>query len=275
MADNRPVAVKDNYTLSHDNGVKGWTSFYSYLPDYMIGMNNYFYTFNGGNIYRHNTNEVRNNYYGVQYSSQIISVFNDEPLQNKLFKTLNIEGDDSWAATVTSDIQDSGFVQSSWFERKEQSYYAFIRNSGTTPASIGEYALRSLNGISDSISNLTTGNSTTYVFSPSTIIGSIVSVGDSIYYGQRNGDDVINITWGGNITDINVNPLQGANNIVVDVVAGATAPTSATNFIFFIKNAVAESHGILGHYAVFTITNGNTNAINLFALESEVMKSYP
>jgi len=54
-----------NYTLTYDEGVQGFPSFYSYYPDFMIGMNNYFYTFNGGNLYRHNVNESRNNFYGV------------------------------------------------------------------------------------------------------------------------------------------------------------------------------------------------------------------
>jgi len=43
----------------------------------------------------------------------------------------------------------------------------------------------------------------------------------------------------------------------------------------FIKNSVAESHGVLGHYCVFTLENDNTNKVELFAVESEVMKSYP
>ena len=68
------MAVKE--TLSYSDGVKGWPSFYSFLPDFMIGMNSYLYTFNGGNLYRHNTNALRNNYYGVQYNSNITSVFN-------------------------------------------------------------------------------------------------------------------------------------------------------------------------------------------------------
>ncbi len=34
-----------NYTLSYSEGVQGWTSFFSFYPDWMIGMNNYFYTF--------------------------------------------------------------------------------------------------------------------------------------------------------------------------------------------------------------------------------------
>ena len=95
--------TNSNYTISYDSLTKGFPSFYSYFPDWMIGMNNYFYTFNGGNLYRHNTNETRNNYYGQNYPSTLQTVFNDQPLENKLFKTINLEGDDSWGALITSD----------------------------------------------------------------------------------------------------------------------------------------------------------------------------
>ena len=42
-----------------------------------------------------------------------------------------------------------------------------------------------------------------------------------------------------------------------------------------IKNSIAESHGILGHYAEFTLTNTNTVAVELFAVDSDIMKSFP
>ena len=74
-----------NYTLSYSESAQGWPSFYSFIPDYMLGMNNYFYTFKGGNLYRHNVNETRNNFYGTQYNSKIQSVFNVSPLENKIF----------------------------------------------------------------------------------------------------------------------------------------------------------------------------------------------
>ncbi|MFN9901890.1 MAG: hypothetical protein ACK55Z_24530, partial [bacterium] len=87
-------------------------SFYSFNPDWMIGMNNYFYTFKGGNLYRHNVNNIRNNFYGVQYTSRLQSVFNEAPLENKLFKTINLEGDAAWGLTMVTDLQDDGFIQS-------------------------------------------------------------------------------------------------------------------------------------------------------------------
>jgi hypothetical protein len=107
-----------NYTLTYDDGAKGWVSFYSYNPDWMIGMNNYFYTFKSGNIWRHNTNETRNNFYGVQYNSRIISVINDKPLENKLFKTINIEGDDTWDATCKQTFKRLDLLMRSGLKRK-------------------------------------------------------------------------------------------------------------------------------------------------------------
>ena len=66
-------------TLSYSEDAQGWPSFYSFFPEYMIGMNGFFYSFNNGRLYRHNTNELRNNYYGEQYTSTITGVLNVEP----------------------------------------------------------------------------------------------------------------------------------------------------------------------------------------------------
>ena len=78
-------------------------------------MNNYFYTFKSGDIYRHNVNQIRNNFYNTQYTSTITSVFNDQPLENKLFKTINLEssfadGTHAWGGTFDTDIQTTGFI---------------------------------------------------------------------------------------------------------------------------------------------------------------------
>jgi hypothetical protein len=50
-----------NYTLTYSESSKGWPSFYSYHPEWIQGMNQYLYTFKGGNLYRHNVNDTRNN----------------------------------------------------------------------------------------------------------------------------------------------------------------------------------------------------------------------
>ena len=76
-----------NYTLTYSETAKGWPSFYTFYPEWMIGMNNYFYSFSGGNLWRHNSNSVnRCNWYGVQNACSIKTVFNHAPLESKLSK---------------------------------------------------------------------------------------------------------------------------------------------------------------------------------------------
>ena len=336
------AALTGNYTLTYSESAQGFPSFYSYYPDMMIGMNNYLYSFKGGNIYRHNTNDLRNNYYGVQYNSQITSIFNEQPLENKLFKTINLESDSAWGGTYTSDQQTTGSIDASYFVKKEGAWYAFMRNTGATPADAGEYPLRSLNGIgASSNTNVAAPAAAEIIFAIGTDIGSIVSIGDTLYFiaapvgtnstsgttltdatknfttlGIQPGDTVINTTvvpntsttvsvvgtttltlntnifpvigqnysipvgpnstpvLCGTITNIQVDLPAGINKIIVDTTAGSL-PAGTTDYFMFAKNQVAESHGILGHYCKFVLTNTDTTATELFAVESEVMKSFP
>lgn len=270
------VKTMANYTLTYSESVKGFPSFYSYVPDYMIGMNQYFYSFKGGNLWRHNTNETRNNYYGVQYNSKIKSVFNESPLQNKLFKTLNLESDGAWSATLTTDIQLTGYIESSWFEKKEQSWFAFVRNNGSTGADTteAEWELRSLNGIGRSTSVSGVSGARNINFANTISIGSILSVGDLLYFSQPPYDTP---QFAGKVTNIVQNIKGNTNYIEIDdTVAGAVTPIPiADAYYLFIKDPIAESHGVLGHYCEFELENTSTTATELFAVESDLMKSYP
>jgi len=277
-------ATKTTYTLSFSPPAEGWPSFYSYVPDWMQGMNQYFYSFSGGNLWRHNTNETRNNYYGVQYNSTVQSVFNQEPVTNKLFKTLSLEGDDAWGATFISELQTTGFINEEYFVEKESNWFAFLRNQGaanidTALEAAQEFPLRSANGIGNCLTAIIVGEVTTFAFPLTLPIGSIPSIGDNIYYALPPTPPATIYTpiYLGQITSINVDIPLGRNTIVVqqDVAGGGVLPSVDINYVMSTKNLVAESHGILGHYGVFTLTNINTGPVELFAVKSEVMKSYP
>lgn len=280
------------YTLSYSPQAEGWPSFYSYYPDWMIGMNNYFYTFKGGNLYRHNTNTQHNVFYydwwlvitgnpvtALQNAftpSMVKSVFNDVPLENKLYKTINLEGDHAWQADLYTDIQTTGLISKAWFEKKEGAWFAFLRNTGTTPAAPDEYALRSVNGIGNSVNISGPANATVVSFSinPLIQIGGIISIGDYLYYSLP--PTYATPILFGRVDAINVNYPAGINRLVVDTtIAGGSVPAIVDPYILYIKNQIAESHGLLGHYCVFTIENDDLNKVELFAVESEVMKSYP
>jgi len=271
--------TKANYTLTFSPPAEGWPSFYSYVPEWMQGMNQYFYSFSGGNLWRHNTNETRNNYYDEQYSSTVQSVFNQEPMTNKLFKTLALEGDHAWAATFVSELQTTGFINEEYFVEKESDWFAFLRNQGTTPASPAqEFPLRSANGIGNCLTATVVGEVTTFAFPLTLPIGSIPNIGDSIYYGIPVAfPAVLTPIYLGQITAISVDIPNAINTITVqqDVAGGGVLPSVDINYVMSTKNLVAESHGILGHYGVFTLTNIDTGPVELFAVKSEVMKSYP
>lgn len=278
------AGLTGNYTLTYSESSKGFPSFYSFAPDYMIGMNRFFYSFKGGNIWRHNTNDLRNTFYDVAYPATITSVFNDTPLENKVFKTINLESDDAWKATLTTDIQTTGLVEAAWFEKKEGNWFAFVRSDGPTGSATNEseWELRSLNGIGNS--SAVGGVAATYnIDFPLTLtIGSILSVGDLLYYAVPPVVPVTTLTpvFAGKVTDIQVDLPNNTNRIVIDASPG-TSP-GATNpipiqdaFFLYIKNPIAESHGILGHFCEFTLRLDSQTASELFAVESEVMKSFP
>ena len=270
-----PSPVETEYTLTYSQSSQGWPSFYSYIPDFMLGMNQYFYTFNGGNLFQHNDNVSRNNFYGQQYDSQITTVFNQNPLENKIFKTINLESDQPWQANLETDIQQNGFINSSWFEKKEGAYFAYVRQNGQVPALPGQYAMRSANGIGKSTSYTTVGNTTTLNFSTNPVveIGNIISIGDYVYFSLPS---YTTISLAGQVTNINVNLQTGVNQLSIDTSMTGTVPiTIQDSYILYIKNSVAESHGLLGHYCIFTLINQSPLATELFAVESEVMKSYP
>jgi hypothetical protein len=250
------------YTLTYSPPAEGWPSFYSFEPEWIQGMNQYLYTFNGGNLFRHNTNEVRNNFYGQQFNSTIQSVFNDDPIVNKVFKTLQIEGNRPWAATFTSDQQDGRFMDVGFFEKKEGDWFAFVRTENNNPALPDEYALRSLSGI---------GISDVVAAGQVVSIGSILSIGDDLYYALPPLYD--SIVYAGVVTAVNVDIPNGINQILHN--NGGT-PTLVQDALWLgIKNQQAESNGLLGHYGVFELTNTDTEAVEMFVARTEAMKSYP
>ena len=270
-----------NYTLSYSEGVAGWVSFYSYLPDWMIGMNNYFYTFKGGDLYRQNSGEERNTFYKPWWTkvgqplqafqpTTLQTVFNAAVLENKLFKTITLKGDSAWSAQLETDLQVSGFINSDWFEKKEATFFAFIRNN-----SLGELSLRSANGIGRSVSVTGAGTNAAQInfsINPLVAIGSIISIGDYVYFGNSQSN------FAGVVLNIIVDYPNGVNRLVINnnMLTPLTTPIPGDiNFFFFIKNSVAESHGVLGHYCAVSLQNSLNTKIELFAVESNVMKSFP
>ena len=143
----------ENYsTLSFDEQVQGWTSFYDYRPDQMFSVSNNFYSvqLNSISVYEifkhYSTSVNRGNFYGVDNRSSVTFVLNVNPVSSKTFKTIGYEGASGWQlSTLVSDGTGEGLnpQNSQWITSNDQSAlvlslvegeYAF--NSDTPPVAI-------------------------------------------------------------------------------------------------------------------------------------------
>jgi len=246
-----------NYTLTYSPLLEGWTSFHSYFPEWMENMNSFMYTFKNGEMWKHNSNATRNSWYGTTYPSSVSVIFNDSPNEPKMFKTLSYDSDHKWNATVITDLS-AGSMDKSYFEEKEGFYFTYIRrNTGTV-----DYKAMSTQGIGNA-SAVTLVGVATYRVDFTFDIGSIMSVGDLLYV-VPSGTPLVS----GQITALT------SNSITIVMVVGGTIPAIG-NFIMFVKDAVAESYGARGYYMETTLTNTDTEAVELFAISSQIFKSYP
>ena len=116
--------VTDFYTLSFDERANGWTSFYTYKPGFIFSLKNNYYTVSDSELYRHYSNSVRNQFYGVDNGSNITFVFNARPSIVKNFKTINYEGDNGWQVNfLESDKQGNYFDQAKPIKSYDEGLY--------------------------------------------------------------------------------------------------------------------------------------------------------
>ena len=145
-------------TTSFDEGVQGWTSFFSFKPSFMFSLTSTFFSTNAGKLYSHYGSSAYGRFYDAPnniFPSDVTVVLNSSPSTVKVFKTVNYEGGNDW--TVSSIVASSGDLAlvpiskyslpsnltdlesemfSNKFKRKENKYFANIINN--SPATKGE-----------------------------------------------------------------------------------------------------------------------------------------
>ena len=150
-----PITYEGYVTLSFDESVLGWTSFYSYKPIYVTSLVSNFYSFFDGTIYLHDSGAY-GNYYGSTYNSDVTLILNSNPSVVKNFKTINYEGASGWELEsmvassgdlslpitpfLTSNLSSLADLESNLFrlnfKRKESKYFANLQQAlviNTTP----------------------------------------------------------------------------------------------------------------------------------------------
>ena len=100
-----------------------------------------------------------------------------------------------------------------------------------------------------------------------------LSIGDYIYRSDSFSNSLIFV---GQVTNLAYSNVPPSNSSVLTVTHNGVTVPSGTS-IMYAKDTAAESMGVMGHYAEITLTLPNTvtGPSELFAIESETMKSYP
>jgi hypothetical protein len=250
-------------TLTFSTSTDSWTSFWSYIPDWMTGMNNNFYTWRNGSLYKHNENPIRNQFYledvpdqdgdGVNYPSTMTTIFNDDPFSPKVFKTISMYSTDTWDVDVETDL-NTGMIDKSWFVPKEGHWFAHIRRDNNTI----DLKATSTQGVGQ----LTSYDAIAFTIEFDFNIGTSISQWDKIYKIYTGG-----LVYAGQVASHTPTSITLTSASATALVPG--------DIIVFAKDSTAESYGPRGYYMQATLTNHNINYVGLFHINTNSFLSFP
>lgn len=247
---------KQSNTITYDEKVNGWTSFHSYQPDFMGGMNNEFFSFNNGELYVHHSDDVeRNTFYGTQSPSKVSVMVNDSPSDVKELQALSLEGNVSWDAVISAYVGmvDDAIVSSIdavEFVRKEGMWYAYARRNEDalhldSKSAYGIGVIKEINGnvlTINGFSDLITTNDSVVKGSDLTTQGSVVS------RTTANGETIMEVSAVGTLT--------------------------VGDFIVGLKNSRVEGGNLRGYTLRVDLEVQQNDKVELFCVNSEIIKSY-
>ncbi len=156
-------------TVVFDDLINGWVSFMQYIPELSTSLRGNYYTFKNNAVWKHNDFGGYNKFYGQEVKSSVTFVFNPQPNRAKTFKTIDYTGSNGWEVlSIVSDYTgtdtnpqqpllgdtthvdlaspilsyDEGYYVDpnsniqyrAGFDRKQNNYYASIKNASSTLA---------------------------------------------------------------------------------------------------------------------------------------------
>lgn len=249
--------MNNKSTITFDEKVRGWTSFHSFNPELMLGMNSEFFSFKEGNLYLHNSDEVdRGTYYGDKFPTKVSVMLNTAPSKIKVLSAISLEGNTSWSAQITayiSGLEDNikSSIKALEFKKKEGIWFAYARRN-EDPEQLDSKAVY---GIGSVLS--VTGKEVT-IFGGS----SVMTNNDKIFRGDplEYSGEIESFTRIGKQTIINFKE---------------TPVISSGDFIIGRKDARVEGGNLRGYTLRVDLETFKTSKVELFAVNADVFQSYP
>lgn len=235
-------------TITYSDNADGWTSFWDYYPDWMIGMSNVFYSWKDGSLWKQNSDQVsRGNFYSTSFPSTIKTIFNEDSASTKMFKTLSLDSTNPWTATMLTDL-DNGSIQSNEYLEKEGGWHAYMRASNATSNSNN---LLSTQGVGNTSPTSAAGTTATFPF----VIGTKLGVGDRVFF-----------------NNIFTGTIVSATTTTITI-TGGTFP-AGVGYVYIVKNSIAESFGLRGYYMEVELSVQQGSEVELYSVSSSLFKSY-
>ena len=244
--DSRNISVKtivgdyNGITLSYKHKEGVWASKYSFVPSSYASIGNTLYSFyenNNGLAWKHNANETRNLFYGVQYSSMFEVVSNYNPSMIKSYEALAIEGSGNWVSTIENSNQKTEITE---FDEREGHRYAMIPRDVLNSKSHQIYL-----GVVEAVS----GNNVTF----STPVNRLpFTIGE--YLKVANGSVL-------NTTGVKVNSLLDRKTIV----CSGTGISVGDN-VFVEHNSAVDGDPMRDVYASIKLTSSDTEPFEVHAV---------
>ena len=231
-----------NQTLAFKEDINGFPNFYTWQPDFILNANNVLYVWRQGKMYRMYTNEVHNNFFGVQYESRLKFYFNQEFSTEKVWKALSLEGSHPWKAIIKTGLTGRTIEKTDFVQKEDYWYVEIMGNTNddikaSKILGLGEFAI-------------TGGEILTTRRPPS------MSIGDSIISST--------LSFAANvITDITADRIILQDNITV-----------ASSFLMYKKNQTVDGNSIRGDILEVELINDDTEEVTLRCANAEFTKSF-
>lgn len=235
-------------TIAFSEKNKGWIHFLDMNPGLMCRLNNQFFTIKDGQLYKHHDkdNPQLNNLYGNQVTAKITTVFNEAPSEDKVFKNMIQEGTRPWKTTIETNLAN-GVIEAEEFAQIESKWVAHTRkneSSDLTDRVQGIGNIQSIDGAEITFAQLPT----------------LISIGETLYQVNNNAPEQVGV----------VDDIQG-NVITVNTIV--TTPINGL-FAYTQKNARIQGSEIRGYCAEVTFESDDSSPSELFAVNSNIIKSY-
>lgn len=242
-------------TLTHSEETKGWTSFWSYIPGWFCRMGNRFYTLKNGQLWIHNDtdNNLCNNFYGVQATSSVTTVFNDSMADDKIYKAMILEAEEKWETYLSTNYTEST-IKATEYQTKESRQFAHTRRNEAAGTLKGNAA----QGIG-TIIGFTPINGVLIQFGQ---VPTLVNTGDALYQLNGSAQQLI-----GTITNIN------RETGFIAIADPEMNPTTGL-YCYSVKNSRAEGEETRGNYLEARFENTGTENSKMIAVNTEAVKSY-